>query len=113
MGTIFVWIISFILLSGGSFAIYTYYVKGLNLDRSEWENAQRQNTVSAYVSYMNQFPKGKHFAEALSKMQQLKEKEAKAWDNLRKSDNEAEFHAFLKSFPKSPYNHWYSIDLTR
>jgi len=69
-------------------------LKGLNLDRSEWENAQRQNTVSAYVSYMNQFPKGKHFAEALSKMQQLKEKEAKAWDNLRKSDNEAEFHAF-------------------
>jgi endogenous inhibitor of DNA gyrase (YacG/DUF329 family) len=103
MGSIFVWIVSFILLSGGSFAIYTYYVKSLNLDRSEWENAQRQNTVSAYVSYMNQFPKGKHFAEALSKMQQLKEKEAKAWDNLRKSDNEAEFHAFLKSFPKSPY----------
>jgi len=92
----------FILLSGGSFAIYTYYVKGLNLDRSEWENAQRQNTVSAYVSYMNQFPKGKHFAEALSKMQQLKEKEAKAWDNLRKSDNEAEFQRIFKVVSKKP-----------
>jgi outer membrane protein assembly factor BamD (BamD/ComL family) len=101
--SVLVWIVSFILLSGASFVIYTYFVKELNVDRSEWENAQRQNTVSAYVSYMNQFPKGKHFAEALSKMQQLKEEEANAWDNLRKSDNESEFHAFLKSFPKSPY----------
>lgn len=101
--SVLVWIVSFVLLSGVCFVIYTYYVKGLNLDRSEWENAQRQNTVSAYVSYMNQFPNGKHFAEALSKMHQLKEEEAKAWDNLKKSDNEAEFHAFLESFPKSPY----------
>jgi hypothetical protein len=96
-------IVAVLLLAGGGFAGYTYYVKGLNVDRSAWESAQHENTVKAYVAYMDQFPHGKYFAEAQSKMLQLKNEEAAAWEKLQSSDNIVAFKNFLKTYPQSPY----------
>jgi hypothetical protein len=68
-----------------------------------WEAAMSANTVNAYLAYMNEYPNGKHFAEAEAKMKALKDREAAAWENLKTSENITEFQDFLQQYPESPY----------
>ncbi|MGB4567797.1 MAG: hypothetical protein WBH96_02250, partial [Dysgonamonadaceae bacterium] len=65
--------------------------------------AMGANTVNGYLAYMNEYPNGKHFAEAEAKLKALKEREAAAWENLKTSGNITEFQDFLQQYPESPY----------
>ncbi|MDD2475130.1 MAG: hypothetical protein PHI32_04355 [Dysgonamonadaceae bacterium] len=83
--------------------IYNNNVKNANLERSAWEVAQRENSVDAYLTYMDEYPQGKYVGEAQTKMRSLKKNESDAWENLRASENTVEFTDFLQLYPSSPY----------
>lgn len=83
--------------------IYNKEVKGGNLERSNWEVAQRVNTVDSYLSYMDEHPQGTYVDEAHARMISLKNEETQKWQNLMTSENTTEFTDFIEQYPDSPY----------
>ena len=83
--------------------IYNKYVINANLERSDWELAQRDNSIDGYLGYIDEYPQGNYVDEAQTKMLALKSNEADAWKNLRTSENTTEFTDFLQLYPQSPY----------
>ena len=83
--------------------IYNQHVKSENLERSQWELAQRTNTIDSYLAYMDEFPQGSFVSEAHTKIISLKDDETAAWQNLMLSENSIEFRDFLAKYPESPY----------
>ena len=83
--------------------IFNKYVINENLERSVWELAQRDNSIDAYLGYMDEYPHGEYVDEAQTKILGLKSNEAEAWENLRTSENTTEFTDFLQLYPQSPY----------
>ena len=70
----------------GAFSfVYKQHVTRQTQERIIWDAAMGANTVNGYLAYMNEYPNGKHFAEAEAKMKALKEREAAAWENLKTS----------------------------
>lgn len=95
---------SFLLIAAGiTFFIYNKHIKESNLERSLWEVVQRDNSVDAYLSYVDKYPRGKYVAEALDHISFIKGNEAEAWEILKSSENSIEFTGFLKLYPNSPY----------
>lgn len=91
-----------ILLVAGFF-YYGKTVRKGNLDRSLWDMAVKENTVSGYLTYMQAFPKGKCYNLAEESLMKLKENEAELWRKLQTSENGAELRDFLMQYPQSPY----------
>lgn len=85
------------------FYLYNKQVKSDNLERAEWELAQRDNTIDGYLGYMEEYPQGTYMSEAYSRMMTLKAEETEAWENLMTSENRIEFADFLEKYPESPY----------
>lgn len=83
--------------------IYNKEVKSGNLERSNWEVAQRENTVDSYLTYMEEHPQGSYVDEAYARMLSLKNEETEMWQNLMTSENTIEFADFIERYPQSPY----------
>ncbi|MDD4247230.1 MAG: hypothetical protein PHO84_08785 [Dysgonamonadaceae bacterium] len=103
--TLYVTVSMFILILAIVAAVFIYnqHVKDGNLERSVWELTQRDNSIDAYLDYIDEYPQGKYVDEAKTKMLTLKSNEADAWENLKTSENTIEFTDFLEKYPQSPY----------
>ena len=101
-GVVFGCVLLVCMLGAFSF-VYKQHVTRQTQERIIWDVAMGANTVNGYLAYMNEYPNGKHFAEAEAKMKALKEREAAAWENLKTSGNITEFQDFLQQYPESPY----------
>ena len=92
-----------VLVLGATYFIYKEFVIDRNLERSNWEVAQRENSINSYLDYMDEYPQGVYVMEAQQNMLSLKGNESEAWQNLNSSENTVEFTDFLKRYPDSPY----------
>ena len=101
--TIFLGILIAVLLLVGGFYFYQEVVRNSNLERSRWEASLKENTISGYLAYMEDFPNGKHYALAQDNLMKRKQQEASEWENMRHTDNAAQLRDFLKNYPESPY----------
>ncbi len=102
-GIIFMAILILAVLLVVGFFYYGQVVKKGNLDRSKWETATRENTIGAYLSYMEEFPQGKYYNDAEKKVMNLKTDEVSAWHQLQRSENTAELRDFMNKNADSPY----------
>ncbi len=102
-GIVFGCVLAIIGILGAFSFVYKQHVTRQTEEQIIWEAAMSANTVNAYLAYMNEYPNGKYFAAAEAKMKALKNREASAWENLKMSENIAEFHDFLQQYPDSPY----------
>ncbi|MGV8964154.1 MAG: tetratricopeptide repeat protein [Candidatus Saccharimonadaceae bacterium] len=92
-----------VLVLGAAYFIYKEFVIDRNLERSNWEVAQRENSINSYLDYMDEYPQGVYVMEAQQNMLSLKGNESEAWQNLNSSENTVEFTDFLQRYPDSPY----------
>ncbi|MDR1743090.1 MAG: hypothetical protein LBR48_04635 [Dysgonamonadaceae bacterium] len=95
-------ICSTIAVSG--FYVYKNIVLANNLERSDWDVAVKENTVDAYLSYIQKYPEGKHSDKALENLKTLKDSEAALWEQIRNTDNTSELQDFVRRYPQSAYN---------
>lgn len=98
------WFFLICLLLVAAFLLYQQSIRKGNLERSGWETAVKENTVNSYLTYMAEFPNGKHYVEADSNLRTLKNTESSSWEKLRTSDNTAELRDFIRLHPTSNYN---------
>lgn len=101
---LFVWLLVLGVLLVIGFFYYGWGVRKDNLDRSQWEAAQKENSVSGYLAYMQTFPKGKYYSTAEENLMKIKENEADIWGKLQLSENTAELRDFLTLHSQSAYN---------
>lgn len=97
------WIFLIALLLVAGFFCYDQFVRKGNLERSGWDAAVKENSVDGYLTYMERFPNGIHYAEADSNMRTLKNSETSSWETMRNSDNTAELRDFIRANPNSNY----------
>lgn len=91
-----------VALIGGLY-IYNNNVKSDNIERSIWETTKRENTLDAYLAYMNEYPQGNFSDEAYNNILEIKSRESEEFENLKTSENSSEFISFLEQHPNSPY----------
>ncbi len=101
---LFVWLLVLGLLLVIGFFYYGRVVRKGNLDRSQWEAAEKENSVSGYLAYMQAFPKGKYYSVAEENLMKIKDNEAEIWRKLQVSENTAELRDFLTLHSQSAYN---------
>ncbi len=99
---LFISLIIFVLAIG-AFFIYNEFIRKGNLDQSKWEWAIRENTTTAFLAYMEEFPKGKHYSDAEQKVMELKESENLSYQKVHISENTAELRDFIAANAQSPY----------
>ncbi len=98
---IFLFVLTLVLVA--ALYIYNQHVKDGNLERAQWELAQRTNTIDSYLGYMDEYPQGSYVSEAYSNMMSLKNNETEDWQNLMTSESTIEFTDFLEKYPQSPF----------
>ncbi len=91
------------VLAIGGFFIYQETIKKSNLDLSKWEWAIRENSITAFLSYMEEYPKGRYYSDAEKKVMELKESENLGYQKLQVSENTAELRDFITANAQSPY----------
>lgn len=68
-----------------------------------WNQSVDQNTPLAYSKYLVRYPNG-HFSEmARNKIKELREKEIKEWEVVKRSNDINALYAFLTDHPSTPY----------
>lgn len=77
-------------------------------DLTTWKSAKAQHTLSAYQSYLQQFPKGEFQKEAERNLRSLKneaavEEEDLAWEIAQEKNTEAAYEAYLLAYPSGRY----------
>lgn len=96
-------ITSSIIIIVSLFYLYKTIVINNNLEKAKWDEATKENTISGYLSYMVEFPKGKNYNLAEESLMRLKKSESDQWDILQKTDNSTELLTFINHFPNSAY----------
>lgn len=99
-------------VSAEAFAVVPAYQgaadKKQELDETEkrsWEEANKENTITSYKKYIEEYPKGIFYGAAQAKIQALKEKESlekdvEHWNRIKDSKNPNDFEAYVQYFPK-------------
>lgn len=113
--TLIFFFIGLIVLIGVGAAGSYLFIENRNAEETEigyWEKCLAENTPLAYSKYLVRFPEGKYSEQAYSSIIELKEKERKEWDDLRKSKDTEALISFLRTHPNTPYDREirYSID---
>lgn len=104
-GRIFL-IVGFILLLLVGGAGTYYYLRDKNAKETEaryWNQCIDENTPQGYSKYLVQYPDGRFSEEARTKIVELREKEQKEWERLRKSKDIDALFSFLTDHPDTPY----------
>ncbi len=87
----------------GLFNIYDITIRQSNLERSEWEKAEKLNSVDGYLEYIESNPSGIHFEDARIALMNLKQNEASIWESIKSTSNETELRNFMNQYSISPY----------
>ena len=100
---VIVLIVVLVLALAAGLYLYNNNVKSDNLERSKWEIAQRENTIDAYLAYMDEYPQGEFSDEAYNSMIELSSRESDLFESLTTSEDITEFEDFLAQHPQSPF----------
>lgn len=68
-----------------------------------WNQCIEENTPFAYSKYLFRYPEGQFTDQAQAKIMELREKERKEWEELRKSTDLNAYFSFLADHPDTPY----------
>lgn len=68
-----------------------------------WNQCIEENTPFAYSKYLFRYPEGQFTDQAQAKIMELREKERKEWEELKKSTDLNAYFAFLADHPDTPY----------
>lgn len=76
--------------------------------QSDWQDAQRKNTVQSYQQYLQQYPQGEHVAAANQQIahikQQRKKQQARAdWKQAQQTDTPQAYQQFLQKHADSQF----------
>lgn len=109
---LFVGLILLVLVGGVGSYVFLQNREAKETEIAYWEKCMDENTPLAYSKYLVQYPEGKFSSQAHTNILELREKERKEWDKLRKSRNIEALFTFLKDHPDTPYGREirYSID---
>lgn len=79
--------------------------KAMLEEEAKWAEALKTNGVSAYETYLADYPNSIYSAEASQKISELKQQnqEAEIVENIRKSPNLSSINAYFNSFPQGKY----------
>lgn len=102
-GGTLLWVFAIVIILIGSFIIYNKTIRVNSLELQAWEAALNENSVSGYLSFIEDYPRGKHFEDAQAGLMKLKEDEAVTWERLKMSDNLDELLSFSRQYESSPY----------
>ena len=86
-----------------AFFIYGVFVRKGNMERSAWESATKENSISSYLSYMEQYLNGRHYFDAEHMIHALKHEEDSIWKSIQKTDNMSKLSDFITQYPGSSY----------
>lgn len=86
-----------------SFFVFKNTVIQGNREKSKWNEAIKENTISSYLDYMISFPKGKNYQLAEDAIMNLKRGESDRWMELQYSDNSAALKDFIANNPQTAY----------
>lgn len=92
-----------LLLLMGAFFLYNELIRKGPLERNGWDAAIKENSVEGYLTYIENHPKGAHFADAQAALMKLKEEEASRWEAMKHTDRVTELRDFLLQYPESHY----------
>lgn len=96
-----------LMLFVGSIGVY-YYLQDKNAKEIEvkyWNQCIDENTPQGYSKYLEQYPDGRFSHEAHTKIVELRDKEQKEWEGLRKTNDVDALFSFLTDHPDTPYKH--------
>ncbi|MFV0536297.1 MAG: hypothetical protein ACK5M3_02885 [Dysgonomonas sp.] len=102
----FYFVIGFIaILLVGCIGVYCY-LQDKNVKETEvryWNQCIDENTPQGYSKYLMQYPDGRFSEDARTKIVELREKEQKEWERLRKTNDVDALFSFLTDHPDTPY----------
>lgn len=95
----FISLLLFVLVTAAGYEGYKWYVYfQKKAETRAWRRAQNENTMSAYVAFLEQYPDGKHEDVALSCLTELKEKE-KRWKEVQASSDPMCIRKYMEDYP--------------
>src|SRR5690606_20923805 len=71
-------------------------------DKKDWNEAKQTNTIAAYQTYLNTWPKGDYSDTARRTIQQL-EADNRGWQTARSSHTKIAYQTYLKNFPQGQF----------
>lgn len=71
-------------------------------DIEAWENAQQQNNLIAFQTYLDKFPQGQFETEARNSINNLEQEEA-LWQKAKTNNKISDFEAYLAAYPYGKY----------
>lgn len=104
-GNVFL-IVGFILILLVSGVGVYYYLQDKNAKETEdryWNQCIEENTPQSYSKYLVQYPDGRFSEDARTKIVELRDKERKEWERLRKTKDVDALFSFLTDHPDTPY----------
>lgn len=96
-------IILVLLICGAGAYYYLQDKKAKETESMYWSQCIEDNTPQGYSSYLVQYPEGRFREEARTKIVELRDREQKEWEELRKTSDVDALFSFLTDHPDSPY----------
>lgn len=75
--------------------------KSVENEDTYWNSCVEENTPLAYSKYLLAFENGRYVDEASSRIQEFRNREKEAWEELQKSSDINDFYAYLSENPKT------------
>jgi len=77
--------------------LFFFIFSSCSTQKEDWENAESENTIAAYESFLKQHPKGKYVDSANVKIEEL------IWQSTLKDNSINGYEAYLKQYPEGKY----------
>lgn len=80
---------------------------GCGQQKQDWQQAQQQNTVAAYRTFINKYPDSDQARQARQRIatirqQQKQQQQQQAWNTAQQTGTAAAYRQFLQQYPNSP-----------
>ncbi|MDR1090420.1 MAG: hypothetical protein LBL79_05025, partial [Prevotella sp.] len=92
-----------LFIGGAGFYLYLQDKNARETEAGYWNRCIEENTPQGYSGYLRQYPDGRFGEDARSKIVELRGKEQKEWENLRKTNDVDALFSFLTDHPETPY----------
>ena len=76
-------------------------LNGCSKEQSHWEAAQQENTITAYQSFMENYPDGKYFKQAKAILDSMRAE--LVWPEVKTENSVEALQNFVDSFPNTIY----------
>jgi uncharacterized membrane protein YvbJ len=102
-GKMLLWICAAVaaLLLVGGFFLHNNAARQAHLEQVAWENAVRENTIAAYLAFIETRPRNEKIDLARENILELRQLENEEWNRLRQSNSIEELQKFLEENPES------------